>query len=171
MADAAAVHGYTTAFWWSVGIFVLGFVLAMVILPGRSHHRVPSARAALARFAIGNCHHFEARHRARHLGARPHAVLVDPVGQLLQLAGVGELRESLLDGAEVVRHALHAAKHQRQPLLERALQGRVGHTSMLGSREAKSGDLLGEQEHVAEQAGEEDVQDGHQQYRHRPAKI
>ena len=44
LADAAAVHGYTTAFWWSVGIFVLGFVLATVILPGRDHHRVPTAQ-------------------------------------------------------------------------------------------------------------------------------
>src|SRR5215469_3494790 len=35
LADAAAIHGYTTAFWWSVGIFALGFLLAMVILPGR----------------------------------------------------------------------------------------------------------------------------------------
>jgi Major Facilitator Superfamily. len=26
--NAAAVHGYTTAFWWSVGIFALGFLLA-----------------------------------------------------------------------------------------------------------------------------------------------
>jgi hypothetical protein len=59
LADAAAVHGYTTAFWWSVGIFVLAFVLAMVILPGRCPARVPTVRAALARHAIGNCHHFE----------------------------------------------------------------------------------------------------------------
>jgi EmrB/QacA subfamily drug resistance transporter len=28
LADAAQVHGYTTAFWWSVGIFALGFLLA-----------------------------------------------------------------------------------------------------------------------------------------------
>src|SRR6202034_4184075 len=42
LADAAAVHGYTTAFWWSVGIFALGFVLAMIILPGRARHRVPT---------------------------------------------------------------------------------------------------------------------------------
>ncbi len=60
LANAAAVHGYTTAFWWSVGIFVLGFLLAMVILPGRARPRVPTLRAALARHAIGNCHHFEA---------------------------------------------------------------------------------------------------------------
>jgi EmrB/QacA subfamily drug resistance transporter len=60
LANAAAVHGYTTAFWWAVGIFVLGFLLAMLILPGRVNHRVPTIRAALARHAIGNCHHFEA---------------------------------------------------------------------------------------------------------------
>jgi EmrB/QacA subfamily drug resistance transporter len=65
LANAAAVHGYTTAFWWSVGIFALGFVLAMVILPGRAKTRSPTVRAVLARFAIGNCHHFEPRDRAR----------------------------------------------------------------------------------------------------------
>jgi hypothetical protein len=65
LANAAAVHGYTTAFWWSVGIFALGFLLALVILPGRARHRVPSLRAALARHAIGNCHHFEPADGAR----------------------------------------------------------------------------------------------------------
>ena len=60
LADAAAVHGYTTAFWWSVGVFALGFVLAIVILPGRATTRVPTLKAALARHAIGNCHHLEA---------------------------------------------------------------------------------------------------------------
>ena len=70
LADAAAVHGYTTAFWWSVGIFVLGFLMALVILPGRAKPRVPTIRAALARHAIGNCHHFEAADGARQrLGA------------------------------------------------------------------------------------------------------
>jgi EmrB/QacA subfamily drug resistance transporter len=59
VADAAAVHGYTTAFWWSVGIFSVGFILALLILPGRGKHRVPTVKAALARHAIGNCHHFE----------------------------------------------------------------------------------------------------------------
>ena len=66
LANAAAVHGYTTAFWWSVGIFALGFLLAMVILPGRAKPRVPTVRAALARHAIGNCHYFEAADGARH---------------------------------------------------------------------------------------------------------
>jgi predicted MFS family arabinose efflux permease len=72
LANAAAVHGYTIAFWWAVGIFALGFLLAMLILPGRNRPRVPTLRAALARHAIGNCHHFEAARRARRrLGARP----------------------------------------------------------------------------------------------------
>jgi len=65
LADAAAVHGYTTAFWWSVGIFALAFLLAMVILPGRVTPRVPTVRAALARHAIGNCQYFEAADGAR----------------------------------------------------------------------------------------------------------
>ena len=59
LADAAAVHGYATAFWWAVGIFALGLVLAAVILPGRCPHRAPTVRAAVARLAIGNCHEFE----------------------------------------------------------------------------------------------------------------
>jgi EmrB/QacA subfamily drug resistance transporter len=59
LANAAAVHGYTTAFWWSVGIFVLGFLLALVILPGRCPAPAPTVRSALARHAIGNCHDFE----------------------------------------------------------------------------------------------------------------
>jgi EmrB/QacA subfamily drug resistance transporter len=66
LANAAAVHGYTTAFWWSVGIFAVGFVLAIAILPGRAKPRVPTVKAALARHAIGNCHHFEAADGARH---------------------------------------------------------------------------------------------------------
>ena len=70
LANAAAVHGYTTAFWWSVGIFALGFLLAIVILPGPAKPRVATFRAALARHAIGNCH-FEAADGTRPgLGAR-----------------------------------------------------------------------------------------------------
>jgi MFS family permease len=61
LADAAAVHGYTTAFWWSVGIFAVGFLLAGVILPSRCEHRAPTVKAAVARLAIGGCHHFEPR--------------------------------------------------------------------------------------------------------------
>ncbi|HTZ64981.1 MAG TPA: MFS transporter [Solirubrobacteraceae bacterium] len=70
LADAAAVHGYTTAFWWSVGIFALGFLLALAILPGRAKPRAPTVRAALARHAIGNCHHVDADGARFGLGAR-----------------------------------------------------------------------------------------------------
>jgi len=66
LANTAAVHGDIAAFWWAVGIFVLGFLLAMVILPGRAKPRVPTVRAALARHAIGNCDYFEAADGARH---------------------------------------------------------------------------------------------------------
>jgi EmrB/QacA subfamily drug resistance transporter len=71
LANAAAIHGYTVAFWWSVGIFALGFLLALAILPGRARPRVvPTLRAALARHAIGNCHHFDVPDSpARGLGA------------------------------------------------------------------------------------------------------
>src|SRR6476660_6518534 len=64
LANAAAVHGYTSACWWSVGIFALGFLLAMVILPGPAKPRVATFKAALARLAIGNCH-FEPANSAR----------------------------------------------------------------------------------------------------------
>jgi EmrB/QacA subfamily drug resistance transporter len=60
LKSAATVHGDTTAFKWAVGIFLLDFLLALVILPGRVRHRVPTLKAALARHAIGACHHFEA---------------------------------------------------------------------------------------------------------------
>jgi EmrB/QacA subfamily drug resistance transporter len=56
---AAAVHGDTTAFWWAAGIFGVGFLLALAIFPGRVRARSASTRAALARQAIGNCHHVE----------------------------------------------------------------------------------------------------------------
>ena len=70
LANAAAVHGYTTAFWWAVGIFVFAFLLAIVILPSTAKPRVPTLKAALARHAIGNCHHSDGANDARHvLGA------------------------------------------------------------------------------------------------------
>jgi len=36
LTAAAAIHGYTTAFAWSAGIFGLGLLLALVILPSRN---------------------------------------------------------------------------------------------------------------------------------------
>jgi len=67
LANAAAVHGYTTAFWWTVGIFALAFLLAIVILPGPVKLRVPTFKAALARHAIGNCHHSDVVDGAQHV--------------------------------------------------------------------------------------------------------
>ena len=57
LAAAAQVHGETTAFWWAAGIFGLGFVLALVILPSRCEARTATTLAALARHAIGNCNY------------------------------------------------------------------------------------------------------------------
>jgi MFS family permease len=59
LAAAAQVHGDTTAFWWAAGIFGVGFVLALVILPVRCETRPASVRAALARQVTGNCHYDE----------------------------------------------------------------------------------------------------------------
>ena len=59
LISAAAVHGDTTAFWWAAGIFGLGFVLTLLILPSRCEARPATAMAALARHAIGNCDHDE----------------------------------------------------------------------------------------------------------------
>jgi hypothetical protein len=35
LAATATVHGYTTAFWWAAGIFALGLVLTLIIVPTR----------------------------------------------------------------------------------------------------------------------------------------
>ncbi len=64
LIPAAAVHGDTTAFWWAAGIFGLGFLLALVILPVRCESRPASVRAALARLAIGNCNYDESANGA-----------------------------------------------------------------------------------------------------------
>src|SRR5690349_8737315 len=53
----AALHGDTTAFRWAVGIFGLGFLLALLILPSQCEARTANTITALARHAIGNCHH------------------------------------------------------------------------------------------------------------------
>ena len=57
LASAAQVHGETTAFWWAAGIFGLGFLLALVILPVQCEARTATTITALARHAIGNCNH------------------------------------------------------------------------------------------------------------------
>jgi EmrB/QacA subfamily drug resistance transporter len=47
-AGAALIHGYTTAFWWAAGIFALGLLLALLILPARIETRSPTVEASLA---------------------------------------------------------------------------------------------------------------------------
>jgi EmrB/QacA subfamily drug resistance transporter len=39
LANAAAIHGYTTAFWWSAGIFALGLLVALTVVPSGSATR------------------------------------------------------------------------------------------------------------------------------------
>ncbi len=45
LANAAAIHGYTTAFWWAAGIFAVGLLVALLVLPSV---RVPGAQVAPA---------------------------------------------------------------------------------------------------------------------------
>jgi EmrB/QacA subfamily drug resistance transporter len=47
-AAAAAVHGYTTAFWWAAGIFFLGAILTSVLLRSGAPEHDPAAAPLLA---------------------------------------------------------------------------------------------------------------------------
>jgi EmrB/QacA subfamily drug resistance transporter len=55
LSGAAAIHGYTVAFTWAAGIFALGLMLALIILPANSRpgparpQPVPDDRAASAK--------------------------------------------------------------------------------------------------------------------------
>jgi EmrB/QacA subfamily drug resistance transporter len=40
LSNAASIHGYTTAFWWAAGIFALGLLVALLILPSGGAARV-----------------------------------------------------------------------------------------------------------------------------------
>jgi hypothetical protein len=59
LALSAQVHGDTTAFWWAAGIFGIGFVLTLLIVPSGCEARTATTVVALARHAIGNCNHVE----------------------------------------------------------------------------------------------------------------
>jgi EmrB/QacA subfamily drug resistance transporter len=48
VAAAAAVHGYTTAFWWTAGIFSLGALITSVLLRSGAQEHDPAAVPALA---------------------------------------------------------------------------------------------------------------------------
>jgi hypothetical protein len=41
----AAVHGYTTAFWWSAGFFAAGALITGLLLHGRAPQPAPQTRA------------------------------------------------------------------------------------------------------------------------------
>jgi hypothetical protein len=56
IAAAAAIHGYATAFAWGAGIFALGLVLALLILPWKTPRRACTLRTALAN-GIAYAHH------------------------------------------------------------------------------------------------------------------
>jgi len=45
--NAAAVHGYTTAFAWAAGIFALGLLLALLILPSKRKSSSPAPKKAV----------------------------------------------------------------------------------------------------------------------------
>ena len=59
LAAAAAVHGYTTGFWWAAGIFATGLLLALLILPWKAEARECTLRTALGR-GIAFALHLEA---------------------------------------------------------------------------------------------------------------
>ena len=47
VTNAATIHGYTTAFAWAAGIFALGLILALLILPSKAKREVSAPRPAL----------------------------------------------------------------------------------------------------------------------------
>jgi MFS family permease len=45
ISNAAAIHGDTTVFWWAAGIFAIGLLVALTVLPSRSAPHVTPAVA------------------------------------------------------------------------------------------------------------------------------
>jgi hypothetical protein len=58
LAGAAAIHGYTSAYWWAVGIFAIGLLTAVVVLPPKAGAHACTLRAAFAR-GIAYAHHMD----------------------------------------------------------------------------------------------------------------
>jgi EmrB/QacA subfamily drug resistance transporter len=48
LRDVATIHGYTVAFWWAAGIFTLGLLVAVLILPSNRQVRAATAEVSLA---------------------------------------------------------------------------------------------------------------------------
>jgi hypothetical protein len=44
----AAVHGYTTGFWWSAGFFAAGMLITGLLMHGRAPHSEPQTAAGAA---------------------------------------------------------------------------------------------------------------------------
>jgi EmrB/QacA subfamily drug resistance transporter len=61
VADIAAVHGYTAGFWAAAAIFVIGFILAVLILPSKPRPPQCTLRTALAR-GVAYALHLDAHH-------------------------------------------------------------------------------------------------------------
>jgi EmrB/QacA subfamily drug resistance transporter len=89
VSNAASIHGYTTAFAWAAGIFALGLLLALLILPSKSKSSSPAAkeaaehgtavasRAAAPATAIlvtGPCCHFAVTVHVEHITLPDHPV-------------------------------------------------------------------------------------------------
>jgi hypothetical protein len=43
--EAATVHGYTVAFYWAAGLFGLGLIVALLVLPSGGPQAVPAIEA------------------------------------------------------------------------------------------------------------------------------
>jgi hypothetical protein len=78
VAGAAAVHGYTTAFWWAAGIFATGLLLALLVLPWKAKAHACTLRAALAR-GISYAHHVDSAHAAAATNGRQTAGALHPL--------------------------------------------------------------------------------------------
>jgi predicted MFS family arabinose efflux permease len=50
VANAAAIHGFTTAFWWAAGIFAVGSMVTWLLVPegATSHEHAPDAAPVMA---------------------------------------------------------------------------------------------------------------------------
>jgi len=70
VAVAATIHGYTTAFWWSAGIFAIGLVASLVVLPSKVRTGECSLRKALSRGLV-YAHHLEHADAAPETDAAP----------------------------------------------------------------------------------------------------
>jgi hypothetical protein len=120
LAGAAAVHGYTTAFWWAAGIFAIGLLLALLILPGRTKPRAPTLKAALARHAIGNCHHAELANGAARITRRgiDHRLAGDRPRRIEQFQGKEGRLAATATPSRGSRPSRHGASEQDRGTLD-----------------------------------------------------